>query len=101
MRRIARMADGWMPLVSVEDPSGRDAMARVQQYTEEAGRDPKTLGLMGVIRLGGKDPDAWAAEAEAWEQIGATHVSLNTSGTAFSSPQEHMDAIRRFRELVS
>lgn len=100
LRRIARQADGWMPLFSVEDTSGREAIARVQRYAEEAGRDPSTLGMKGVIRLGDKEPDAWQAEVQAWEQIGASHVTINTAGTHFTSPQAHIDAIRRFTEVT-
>ncbi len=99
MRRIARLADGWLPLFAVEDNSGREAIARMQQYMEEAGRDPSTLGMTGVIRLGGKEPDAWLAELEAWEQLGVSHVAVNTAGHAWTSPQAHIDAIERFKTL--
>ena len=101
MRRIARLADGWLPLFSVEDTRGREAIARMQRYTEAAGRDPSTLGMTGVIRLGGKEPEAWLAELEAWEQLGVSHVAVNTAGHAWPSPQAHIDAIRRFKALAS
>jgi hypothetical protein len=63
-----------------------------------AARDPNQLGMTGSIRLGGKQPDEWVAEAKAWEQMGASHVSINTAGKDFTSPQAHLDALRRFRE---
>src|SRR5262249_57293722 len=46
MRRIARLADGWFPLFPPND-AGREAIARVQSYAREAGRDPSALGLGG------------------------------------------------------
>ncbi len=98
MRRIARQADGWLPSFSIEDTTGREFISRIRQYSEEAGRDPNALGMNGIVRLGGKNPDEWRAEANAWEQIGATHISLNTAGPHFESPQAHIDAIRRFKE---
>jgi probable F420-dependent oxidoreductase len=100
MRRIARQADGWMPLFSIEDTRGREAISRIRHYAEEAGRDPNQLGMTGSIRLGGKQPDEWIAEAKAWEQMGASHVSINTAGKDFTSPQAHLDALRRFKEVV-
>jgi hypothetical protein len=32
--------------------------------------------------------------------MGASHVSINTAGKDFTSPQAHLDAIRRFKEVV-
>src|SRR5712671_3884491 len=43
MRRIARLADGWFPLFGLSD-QGKAGIARIRQYTEEAGRDPNALG---------------------------------------------------------
>ena len=46
------------------------------------------------------DPDAWAEEASAWKKLGATHFSVNTMGAGFSSPQNHIDAIEKFKQAV-
>ena len=46
------------------------------------------------------NPDAWAKEASAWKKLGATHLSVNTMGAGFSSPQNHIDAIERFKQAV-
>tara|TARA_B100001964_G_C13925127_1_gene461949 strand:+ start:275 stop:418 length:144 start_codon:yes stop_codon:yes gene_type:complete len=44
--------------------------------------------------------DELAAKVEAWRQFGATHVAINTMMAGFSSPQEHIDAISRFKVAV-
>ena len=44
MRRIARLADGWFPMFPPND-AGQEAIARVQSYAREAGRDPSTIGM--------------------------------------------------------
>lgn len=38
---------------------------------------------------------------EAWRQLGATHLSLNTMGAGLTSPAEHIRAIRRYKEAVT
>jgi len=99
MRRIARLADGWFPLFDLTD-QGKAVIERIRQYTAEAGRDPNALGLEGRVSLAGTQPDDWIATVRAWEAMGATHLSVSTAGKAFHTPQQHMDAIRRFQHEV-
>jgi probable F420-dependent oxidoreductase len=99
MRRIARLADGWLPLFPLDD-AGMETIARVRRYTEEAGRDPSTLGMEGRISLAGTNPDAWVAQVQGWKEAGATHLSVGTSGGALTSAREHMTAIQRFKEVT-
>jgi len=99
MRRIARLADGWFPLFDLHD-QGKAVIARIRQYTEEAGRDPGALGLEGRVNLAGTGPDDWIKAVQGWEAIGATHLSVSTGGKALQTPYEHLDAIRRFKHEV-
>jgi probable F420-dependent oxidoreductase len=99
LRRIGQLADGWFPLFSPVE-AGREAIARVQRYAREAGRDPATIGMEGRVNLPGKGPEDWLTEVKAWEEVGATHLSVGTSGGELRSPEEHIDAIRRFKEVV-
>jgi probable F420-dependent oxidoreductase len=99
MRRIARLADGWLPLFPLDD-AGLETIARVRRYTEEAGRDPSTLGMEGRISLAGSKPQEWIAQVKGWQEAGATHLSVGTSGGAMTSAHEHIAAIERFKEVV-
>jgi len=99
MRRIARLADGWFPLFDLHD-QGKAVIARIQQYAEEAGRAPGALGLEGRVNLAGTGPTEWIKAVRGWEAVGATHLSVSTGGTAFHTPQEHLDALRRFKHEV-
>ena len=99
MRRIARMADGWLPLFPLDD-AGMETIARVRQYTEEVGRDPSALGMEGRISLAGTKPDEWVSQVKGWEEAGATHLSVGTSGGAWTSPREHIEAIEQFKSVV-
>ena len=42
LRRIARLADGWMPQFEPDD-AGRALLARMQNYAREYGRDPAAI----------------------------------------------------------
>jgi alkanesulfonate monooxygenase SsuD/methylene tetrahydromethanopterin reductase-like flavin-dependent oxidoreductase (luciferase family) len=99
MRRIARLADGWFPLFDLND-QGKAVIARIRQYAADAGRDPDTLGLEGRVSLAGTGPDNWRKTVQAWKAVDATHLSVSTGGKALQTPQEHPDAIRRFKNEV-
>jgi probable F420-dependent oxidoreductase len=71
LRRVARLADGWVPL---GDPT--EAMPRLRQYLREAGRDPSTFGLTGRLTVGPEGPAGWVEAAKKLQAIGATEFSL-------------------------
>ncbi|HUG56540.1 MAG TPA: LLM class F420-dependent oxidoreductase [Candidatus Limnocylindrales bacterium] len=97
MRRIARIADGWFTHLRPTD-EGRAQLARFREYVAEAGRDPKTYPIEGRIAASG-GPEQWRREIEAFGEMGLTHVELTTMRAKFRSLAEHLDALRRFREL--
>ena len=99
LRRVGRLADGWFPQFSPGE-EGREAIAKVRQYAEEAGRDPNSIGIEPRINLDDGDAEFWADRARAWEEMGATHISVNTMRAGLSGPQQHIDAIQRFGEVV-
>ena len=43
---------------------------------------------------------AWETLIHEWQDVGATHLSFNTMGSGFNSPQEHIEAIKRFAKAV-
>ena len=99
LRRIARIGDGWFPQFR-PDESGRAILGRLNTYIREAGRDPADIGINGNVVTSGHSPDQWVDEALAWRDLGATHLSVSTRGARLSFPEDHIDAIKRFRETV-
>ena len=94
--RVGKMGDGWFSLQQTpeEVQAGID---RIRSVAESAGRDPSTIGLQASITVGA-DVENQLAEAAKLEAVGATHVALFTSNLGLTSPQEHIDVIRRFAE---
>ena len=99
LRRVARLADGWFPQFS-PDESGRETITRVREYAREEGRDPSVIGMEARINIADGNPEFWVERAKAWEELGATHISVNTMRAGLESSEAHINAIRQFKEVV-
>ena len=100
LRRAARLADGWFPQ-GKPDEQMRQTLDRLRGYISEAGRDPASFGIEARINASEGDPDTWARLTDAWRNLGATHISINTMGAGYKSPGEHIQAIRRYKEAIA
>jgi probable F420-dependent oxidoreductase len=99
LRRIARLGDGWMTQYR-QAADARPALDMLKQYIEEAGRSPSQVGLEPRINYETGDPHAWEITLRDWQAAGATHLSFNTMGSGFKTPQEHIQAIRKFAAVA-
>jgi len=100
LRRVARLGDGWFPLLGPDDKC-RAMIEKIRAYTREAGRDPSSIGIEGRLAIGQRSEEEWAKDVEAWQSLGATHVTANTMKAGFSSPSGHVEALRRFRAVFA
>jgi probable F420-dependent oxidoreductase len=96
LRRLARYGDGWFPLLA-PDEKCRAAIEKIRNYATEVGRNPSEIGIEGRISYVQGSPETWLKDLQAWKDLGATHVSLNTMRAGLSSPSAHIEAIRRFQ----
>jgi len=97
LRRAARLADGWFPQ-GRPDEQMRASIERLRGYIREAGRDPDTVGIEARLSAADGDLNEWVRQTEGWRKLGATHISLNTMGAGFKSPEEHIEALRRYKQ---
>jgi probable F420-dependent oxidoreductase len=104
--RVGRIGDGWISL-DEPDEARRADIERIRAAAREAGRDPAAIGLEAWVSLGGLKPDEWVAEAEAWRQLGMTHLTVNTEFTAdhhqattARTVDEHVAFLERYRDVV-
>jgi probable F420-dependent oxidoreductase len=95
LRRLARLGDGWFPLLP-PDEKCRAMIEKIRAYSKDAGRESDAIGIEGRISYGQGSTEAWQKELEAWQDLGATHVSFNTMKAGLNSPSAHIEAIRRF-----
>ncbi len=100
LRRTARLGDGWLPQ-GRPDAQMRETVERLRSYIREAGRDPSAVGIEARMNASDGDLDEWIRQTEGWRNLGATHISINTMGAGFKSPDEHIEAMRRYKEAVA
>ena len=99
IRRVATIGDGWFPLFRPDD-QGRELIESMREQADAAGRGPDDIGVESWVSIRDSSEDDWKRTAEAWRELGATHLSVNTMNAGLDSPQAHIEAIERFREVM-
>lgn len=99
LERVARIGDGWFPMMPPNE-AARVMVEKLHTYVEEAGRDPAGVGIDARFALKDGTPESWRAAAEAWKNLGATHLSINTMKMGLSA-REHIDMIEKLMRSVS
>ncbi len=94
------MGNGWMPLYT-EPGEARPGLALLAEELALAGRSREEIGLEGRLPYGKGDPNEWQRLLEGWFEVGASHISLVTTGCGLRTPGEHMDAMRRFAKIMA
>jgi probable F420-dependent oxidoreductase len=100
LRRLARLGDGWFPLLGPDDKC-RTAIEKIHSYAREAGRDPSRIGIEGRITFGEGSAEGWMKDIDGWKKLGATHLGVNTMKAGLRNPTAHIDAIRRFKDATA
>jgi len=100
LKRVASLGNGWFPQGPPDDRM-RETVERLLKYVKEAGRDPGTVGIEARMNAREGDLDEWVRQTEGWRDLGATHISINTMGAGFKSLDEHLEAIRRYKEAIA
>ena len=100
IQRIGKMADGWFPQFQ-PNSAGQEKIGIMREAAVNAGRDPKAIGIEGRVSLATDDQSDWEKIGASWDEIGATHFSINTMKAGLKGPDQHIEAIKRFKETVS
>lgn len=99
LRRVGRLGDGWIPLLG-PDEKCRAAIEKIRAHAREAGRNPATIGIEGRMSAADRPAEEWLNEINAWKNLGATHLTINTMKAGFATPTAHIEAIRRFQRAT-
>ncbi len=100
LERAARIGDGWMPLMGANEEA-RKCVDLLRDRLRALGRDPEKFGIQAQAQVRGGDPDRWAKHAEAWRALGATHLAIASMNANLRSPDEHLEAMRRWKTALS
>ena len=99
MARVAKWGAGWMPNYRTPQEAAH-ALATLDARLAEVGRSRPAVGLEARIAYGRGDAAQWARLIDDWRAAGATHLTINTMGSGFTRPDEHVAAVRHFAEAV-
>ena len=110
VERAARLGDGYYP-GGLPNAAGAERLERMRQIARAAGRDPGAIAVIGATTQGNREPEAMVTSALAWEQLGASHITIRTSsypvvwrrGSAEASAvvDKHLEALERFKRAWS
>ncbi len=98
-RRTARLGDGWIPMME-PDADAEEHVAEIAEYARAEGRDPDEIGLHGLALVEPGEPDAWIEQAQAWRDLGADYVAVNTMYQDLE-PGEHAALIEEVAAALS
>lgn len=101
-RRAAALGDGF--IFGSGQKQNLEAYEQVMQALASVDRDPKSFGLEALLNYQ-SGSDLWRSEIQSWAERGAEYVSMRAmslrgQGDGLSSPQEHIDALHRYWEVV-
>jgi alkanesulfonate monooxygenase SsuD/methylene tetrahydromethanopterin reductase-like flavin-dependent oxidoreductase (luciferase family) len=96
---MGRLADGWFPRLE-PGPDLDAARAVISAAAREAGRDPAAIGMEARVRSGAAGTDELIEKAQRWREAGATHLSVDTMGSALPGLDAHLDALARAGEAL-
>jgi probable F420-dependent oxidoreductase len=94
--RTARLADGWLPQGTPDDKM-KAAIERLRENLSREGRDPAAFPFEGRVDMRVGDADEQVKQAKAWQDLGASFVSISTMRAGLK-PADHIEVVRRFKE---
>jgi len=102
IRRMARLADGWITLPSFRPgPAAQETIDRLHGLIREAGRDPAAFGIEARMALATTPVEQRAKDIATWRAMrGITHLCVNTMGLGLPGPEEHVRTLERFKKDV-
>lgn len=75
VRRAARLADGWMPIIA-PDAVAEEKLEQLRAELKRHGRDPAAFGIEAWLRMSEPDLERWAQAVQGWNRLGADMVML-------------------------
>lgn len=99
IRRAARLADGWMPIMA-PDAHAAEKLHLLDTQLQHHGRSRQAFGLEAWLRMKEGDPQHWGAAAEGWKRLGADTVMLYPM-YRMSTFDQLIDLLRRFKEVAA
>ena len=95
INRTARLADGWIA-PGREPADARPLIDMLHEALAASDRAKSAFGIEARMQYAEPDPSRWLSTIDAWQNLGATHISLNTMGCGLERSSDHLAALRHF-----
>ena len=95
--RAARMADGF-PISGRSQDYAQKIKTRIEGQLDELGRERSSFGFESIQSFN-RGPNRWPEDIAAWQDAGGSHISIVTMGADLKKVDDHIDAIRQWREV--
>jgi len=99
LQRIARLGDGWMVNQRTIEQS-RPKLEVVLRSLQAVGRDRSSFGIEPRLNMNLIGEDGWESFIHTWQELGATHMAVNTMGCGFDSIPAHVQALQNFSKTI-
>lgn len=95
--RAARMADGFLISGRSQDYAIK-IKTRIEGQLDELGRDRDSFGFESIHSYS-RGANRWPEDIATWREAGGSHISVVTMGADLTKVDDHIDAIRQWREV--
>jgi probable F420-dependent oxidoreductase len=99
LARCARLGDGWMPLGSPDEKAAA-RIAAIRAHRADAGGADTPFQIRAQAQYRGGTPERWQQHAEAWRQLGATHLAVATHNAGDTDVDGHLARVAEYLAAV-
>jgi probable F420-dependent oxidoreductase len=99
IERMAKLADGWMPNFRPVEQS-HPQVEMLKRCLEENGRSLDDFGIDVRLTANRQPESEWEGYLQTWREMGATHAAMNTMDAGYTSLDEHLATLKKFKAMV-
>ena len=97
--RVARLGDGWIPLMGANDKA-KACIDTIRQTRKAAGLSFANFGIQAQAQYAGGSPERWRKHAEAWREMGCTHLAIATHNAGPTNVDGHLARIGEYQQAL-
>jgi len=98
--RVARLGDGWIPLMGANEKA-QACIDTIKATREAAGLSFDNFGIQAQAQYAGGSPERWQKHAQAWQDMGCTHIAIATHNAGPTDVDGHLSRIREYQDALS
>ena len=87
--RVARLGDGWIPLMGANEKA-QACIDTIKATREAAGLSFDNFGIQAQAQYAGGSPERWQKHAQAWKDMGCTHIAIATHNAGPTDVDGHL-----------